>query len=101
MAKGYISAEFEVIDVADWEKYVPLAQASLAEFGTRYVVRGGNPEVLEGDAGSRGISILEFESREKAREWYYSPQYQAAKATRLGGANVNVVWLCGPDIPAE
>lgn len=97
MPKGYIYAEFEVTDPGDWEKYVPLAQASLAEFGARYVVRGGDPEVLEGDSGSRRISILEFESPEKARRWYHSPQYQAAKATRITAANVNVLLLSGPE----
>lgn len=97
MAKGYIYAEFEVTHLPAWEKYVPLAQASLAEFGARYVVRGGNPEVLEGDPGARRISVIEFESRENAREWYNSPKYQAAKAMRQSAGNVNVLLLSGPE----
>jgi uncharacterized protein (DUF1330 family) len=58
MPKGFIYAEFEVTDLAAWEKYVPRAQASLAEFGARYVVRGGDPEVLEGDPAARRISVI-------------------------------------------
>lgn len=96
MTKGYIYAEFEVTDLAAWEKYVPLAQASLPQFGAHYVVRGGDPEVLEGDPGARRISVIEFESRENAREWYYSPQYQAAQAMRQTAGNVNVLLLSGP-----
>ena len=97
MPKGYIYAEFEVTDPRGWGEYVPLAQASLTEFGARYVVRGGSPEALEGDAGGRRMSILEFESPEQARRWYNSPQYQAAKAARLGAANVTVLLLTGPE----
>ena len=77
---------------------MPLAQASLAEFGARYVVRGGNPEVLEGQPPvDRRLSILEFENRERAAEWYRSPQYQAAKAVRQRAATVNVTLLSGPE----
>jgi uncharacterized protein (DUF1330 family) len=97
MAKGYICAEFEITDPKGWEKYVPLAQASLTEFGARYVVRGDSPEVLEGDSGGRRISVLEFETPEQARRWYNSPQYQAAKAARSAAANVNVLLLSGPE----
>jgi uncharacterized protein (DUF1330 family) len=98
MPRGYIYAEFEVTDPLEWERYVPLAQASLAEFGARYVVRGGDPEVLEGNPDGRRISILEFESREKARQWYHSSEYQAAKAVRLTAGRVNVLLLSGPEI---
>ena len=95
MAKGYICAEFEVIDAVEWQRYVPLAQASLANFGARYVVRGGDPEALEGNATGRRLSIIEFESRERASEWYHSPQYQAAKAVRQLAATVTVTLLSG------
>jgi len=95
MPKGYIYAEVEVTDPGAWEKYVSLAQASLAEYGARHVVHGGDPAVLEGNPGGRRISILEFESREQARRWYNSPQYQAAKATRLTAATVNALLLSG------
>jgi uncharacterized protein (DUF1330 family) len=97
MPKGYIYAEFDVTNAERWGKYVPLALASLAEVGARFVVGGGDPEVLEGDLGGRRISILEFESPEKAREWYHSPQYHAAKATRLTAANVTALLLSGPE----
>src|SRR4051794_21444879 len=48
MPKGYIYAELEVTDPALFETYRPLAAASIAEFGGRYAVRGGDPKVLEG-----------------------------------------------------
>jgi uncharacterized protein (DUF1330 family) len=97
MPKGYIYAEFEITDAEAWAKYVPLSLASLAEYGARNVFGGGGPEVLEGDLGDRRISILEFESPEEARRWYHSPQYQAAKATRLSAASLTTLLLSGPE----
>ncbi|MFL5289668.1 MAG: DUF1330 domain-containing protein [Rhodopila sp.] len=91
MSKDYIYAEFEITDAEAWAKYVPLAQAGLADFRARYIVRGGDPELLEGDHGDRRVSVLEFESRKRARDWYYSPQYQAAKAVRHSAARVTVI----------
>ena len=43
MSKGNIYAELEVTDPALFETYRPLAAASIAEFGGRYAVRGGDP----------------------------------------------------------
>ena len=48
MPKGYIYAELEVTDPALFKTYRPLAAASIAAFGGRYAVRGGDPKVLEG-----------------------------------------------------
>ena len=44
MPKGYIYPELEVTDPALFETYWPLAAASIAEFGGRYAVRGGDPK---------------------------------------------------------
>jgi uncharacterized protein (DUF1330 family) len=97
MTKGYIYADFVVTDPEKWRTYVELTQASLVGSGARYVVRGGDPEALEGELAGRGVAVLEFESREAARGWYDAPAYQAAKAARLGAGHVTVLLLSGPD----
>jgi uncharacterized protein (DUF1330 family) len=63
MPKGYIYADFQVTDPAKWDAYVRLTQVGLVGSGARFVVRSGDPEVLESDLGGRGVAILEFESR--------------------------------------
>lgn len=95
MSKGYIHAEVQITDSAEYEKYRPLAAASIAAFGGRYVVRRGDPEVLEGDRDVKLVVILEFESRQRAMEWYRSEQYQTAKAVRVRGAITHVTLLSG------
>ena len=97
MPKGYILAEVEVTDPALFETYRPLAAASIAAFGGRYLVRGGATEVLEGEGKAARMVLLEFSSPERAMEWYRSPQYQEALAIRLKAANAKVRLLTGHD----
>ncbi len=42
MPKGYIYAELEVTDPTLFETYHPVAATSIAAFGGRYAVRGGD-----------------------------------------------------------
>jgi len=97
MSKGYIYAELEVTDPALYETYRPLAAASIAAFGGRYVVRGGDPKVLEGAGPPRRAVLLEFDSPERAMEWYNSPQYQEAAQIRRRSASTKAVLMTGYD----
>ena len=95
MPKGYVLAEVEVTDPALFETYRPLASASIAAFGGRYLVRGGDPQVLEGNRPHRRMVLLEFDSPERATEWYRSPQYQEALAIRERAAKTHLLMLSG------
>lgn len=95
MPKAYVYAELDVTDPALFETYRPLAAASIAEFGGRYLVRGGAKEVLEGDMPAPRSVLLEFPSPERAMEWYNSPQYQHALAIRKRAAKTDLVLLTG------
>lgn len=97
MPKGYIHAEVEITDPAEYENYRPLAAASIAAFGGRYIVRRGEPRVLEGGKPERLTVVLEFETRERAEEWYRSAQYEEAKKIRFRSANTDLVILTGYD----
>ena len=39
--------------------------------------------------------MLEFENRERAKEWYNSTRYQHAKSVRQGAAKVELLLLSG------
>jgi len=95
MPKGYLYADIEVTDPAEFEKYRQLVPPTIAAFGGRYLVRGGDPEVLEGNQANRRYVVLEFESREKLLEWYHSPQYRDVKAIRFRSARTSAVLLSG------
>ena len=46
---AYVVADIRVTDPAAYEPYRPLAGASIARFGGRFMVRGGPVELLEGE----------------------------------------------------
>jgi len=81
MAKGYWVAHVDVEDMDTYRTYIAANVAPFAEFGGRFLIRGGAHEVREGQARSRTV-VIEFESYEKALACYDSPGYQAAKALR-------------------
>ncbi len=95
--KGYVLAELDVTDPAGFAQYRPLASASIAAFGGRYLIRGGAAEQLEGDRPGRRFVLLEFPSPERARDWYHSPQYQEAKAIRDRAARTELFLIDGHD----
>lgn len=96
-AKGYLIAEAQVSDPVAYERYKELAQAAIAEYGGRYVVRGGACEVLEGGWSPRRMVIVEFESVEQAKKFYHSAAYRAAREARSEAAEMNMMVVSGVD----
>jgi uncharacterized protein (DUF1330 family) len=95
MSKGYLFAEVEVTDPAGYDEYRKLVGATVDAFGGRFLVRGGDPVRLEGDRASHRMVVLEFDSPERAREWYYSKQYQDVLPLRQRAARSHVFLLNG------
>jgi uncharacterized protein (DUF1330 family) len=75
---AYVISEVRVIDERAADEYRRLAAESIARYGGRYLVRGADPDVVEGDATERRLVIVEFPSMRRAREWYASPEYAEA-----------------------
>ncbi|MBV8815978.1 MAG: DUF1330 domain-containing protein [Verrucomicrobia bacterium] len=78
MAAYVISEIKEVVDNALMEKYRSLAQAAIARYGGRYLVRGGALEILEGDWPTGRLVVVEFPTTEQAKKWYHSSEYAEA-----------------------
>jgi uncharacterized protein (DUF1330 family) len=86
---AYVIAEVEVTDPAGMQKYGEKVPETLAPFNNHYVVRGGKPQAVEGDA-PKSIVMIAFDSVEKAHEWYDSPGYQAIKAIRQSASKARI-----------
>ena len=63
--------------------------------GAEICVRGGAVQVLEGDWTPGRMVILKFPSVEKARAFYDSPEYAAARKAREGAAVMRMVLIEG------
>jgi uncharacterized protein (DUF1330 family) len=83
---AYIIGEIEVTNPAGYETYRPLAGASVAQYGGRFVVRGGTAELIEGAPEPARIVVIEFADTAAAKRWYNSPEYQEALKIRLANS---------------
>ena len=83
---AYFVAEVEVTNPEGYEPYRALAGASIAQYGGRFLVRGGKVEMIEGGPAPQRVVITEFADVEAARRWYNSPEYQAALPIRLANS---------------
>ena len=81
MAKGYWVGHVDVDDMEAYKKYIAANAAPFAEYGARFLVRGGEQQVREGQLRKRCV-VLEFDSFEIAQACYESIAYQDAKALR-------------------
>jgi len=84
---AYFVAEVEVTNPAGYEPYRALAGASIAQYGGRFVARGGKAELIEGEPEPKRIVILEFADAAAVKRWYHSPEYQQILPGRLENAN--------------
>jgi uncharacterized protein (DUF1330 family) len=91
---AYLIAQVEVTDPVAYERYRPLAAASIARHGGKYVVRGGKTETLEGAPPDR-VVVLEFPSMEAARKFYHSTDYTEARLIRTAASNSRVFLVEG------
>jgi uncharacterized protein (DUF1330 family) len=92
---AYLIARVQVNDAAAYEEYKRLAAAAIEKFGGRYRARGGTTVTLEGAEEKSRVVIVEFDSLEKAKEWYGSKDYQKAIAARSGCATVQFLVVDG------
>jgi uncharacterized protein (DUF1330 family) len=88
---GYVIADVDVQDPEAYAKYRDLVVPLVAKYGGKYLVRGGAYEQMEGDLIPKRIVVIEFESVEKAKEWYHSEDYRPVMAIRHQTAVSNVI----------
>lgn len=88
---AYVVADITVTNPEGYAPYRPLAAASIAQHGGRFIARGGAIELLEGDWPAQRVVVIEFSSMAAARAWYASPEYQAALKIRFAHSTGRVI----------
>ncbi|MGX5845853.1 DUF1330 domain-containing protein [Mesorhizobium sp. PL10] len=79
-------------------EYLQKIDATLAPFGGRYLVHGGELDVIEND-WSGHLIIIEFPDKEHARGWYDSSAYREILALRTDNSDADVVIADGVRLP--
>jgi uncharacterized protein (DUF1330 family) len=97
MKKCYLVANVIVTNPEPYAEYREKVQGVIAQYGGRYVVRVGAIHPLEGELGISRMIMLEFESLEAARRFYYSPEYAPLLKLRKETTQSQVAFVEGPE----
>ena len=92
---AYVISEVEVRDAAGFEAYRTIAARAIAQYGGRYLVRGGAASVVEGGPLPKTIIVVEFPTMERLREWYASPEYAEALKVRQMAIDRRLIFVEG------
>jgi uncharacterized protein (DUF1330 family) len=98
MAKGYWVGHVDISDPDAYKKYQAANAAAFRKYGARFLVRGGQANVVEGQTRSRHV-VLEFPDYASALACYQSTEYQAALALRQGISLIDLAVIEGYDGP--
>jgi uncharacterized protein (DUF1330 family) len=77
MAKGYWLARLDISDREIFAEYRKRNAAPIAEFGGKFVIKGGRAETVLGPARGENV-LVEFASYDDAVACFRSDAYQAA-----------------------
>jgi uncharacterized protein (DUF1330 family) len=92
---AYIIVETDIHDHEQYARYQQATPAAVEANGGRFIARGGELAVLEGDWRPKRLVVLEFEDLDAAKRFYASESYQNAKRLRDGAATLRMVAVEG------
>jgi uncharacterized protein (DUF1330 family) len=89
---AYLIFSYTIRDPDAYQQYPVAAMPSIGAHQAEVLVADYQSDSVEGDPG-RVTVVLRFESKEAARAWYESAEYQAAKPLRTKSTD-GVAVLC-------
>jgi uncharacterized protein (DUF1330 family) len=95
---AYLVANCRITNPEGFQAYLQQDPA-LAKYGGEVVAADLASEPLEGTPAPRTV-ILRFESKEAARSWYHSAEYQAVVHYRLDNSEDSIMMVCDGWEPA-
>jgi len=81
MPKGYLVANIRVTDAEKFQAFAGMAAPAIKKYGGKVLARGPLADRHEGKLTGT-VMMIEFESKQAAETFYFSDEYQAAKAVR-------------------
>ena len=94
MSKGYLMANLRVQDQEVFKEFSSVAVPLIEKFGGKLLARGPHADRHEGDV-SGVVTLIEFDSKEAAEKFYFSEEYNAAKAIRDKGVDTDLMIIEG------
>ncbi|RRD66367.1 DUF1330 domain-containing protein [Comamonadaceae bacterium OH2310_COT-174] len=94
MPYGYVIANVHVTNPEQMAEYRQWSTQAAQTHGGEFIVRGGQQQVLEGQAHARTV-VLRFPSYAAAQAFYDSPEYRKARQVREGAGVFNMLCVEG------
>ena len=92
---AYVVAEVEIENPEGYKAYTAVVAATVEKYGGKFLVRGMEAQVLEGDWPVLRRVIIEFPSKARALEWWNSPEYKEPMALRRANSKGRLILLDG------
>lgn len=92
---AFVVVEIEVHDQELYKAYTNLTPASIASYQGKFVARGGDTIVLEGEWRPKRLVLLEFPSVEIANSWWNSEEYTKLRKIRQRAASTKMIIVNG------
>ena len=87
MGRGYLIGQVNIKNLENYKQYSEVLPKIVTKYGGKYLVRGGDTNILEGkQLGSRNV-VIEFESTDLAERFYFSKDYQSIIDIRKNNSN--------------
>jgi uncharacterized protein (DUF1330 family) len=74
--KAYLVLDFAIHDLEGFRPYIAAIPAFIEKHAGRYIVRGVEPTIVEGDWRPERIVVIEFPARENAEAFLADPDCQ-------------------------
>ena len=92
---AYVIFDVEIRDAGAYRTFMEGVKPALEAAGARYLARGGEHHVYEGDWQPRRIVVIEFPSMAAWNDFYDGPTYQGLKSVRDGCSSARLVAVEG------
>ena len=92
---AYLLVNVDIKDNEKYKEYLKATPSIIKKFGGKFLVRGGDFEVYEGNWNPKRLVVVKFESMQKAKQFYDSPEYNAVKELRQSSAYTEWVFVEG------
>ncbi|MGH1540390.1 MAG: DUF1330 domain-containing protein [Arenicella sp.] len=80
--KAYLILDLTINDYDNFKEYIEKIPEFIKKHGGRYIVQGVEAEVIEGNWCPQRVVVLEFPSRDSAKEFLSDPEAKALFAIR-------------------
>jgi len=79
---AYAIVDVEIHDIEPYMDYMASVKPLIEQYGGRYLARGGEFEVVEGDYRPSRLVLLEFPTMESIQDFYQCAGYRSLKQLR-------------------